>query len=132
MERLTHERCSGIKDGYWSPAKKDQLIERLAAYEDTGLMPEEIVGLRNKACEWIPCTDRMPDNEDKVLCCTQTKTGSKNIVLGYYADGWRCGMNSNVIAWMPLPEVPDDFANAGKKVKDDVPMAQPERWMEVK
>ena len=66
---------------------------------------------------WIPCADRLPDNEDKGLCCTQTKTGSKNIVLGYYADGWRCGMNSNVIAWMPLPDVPDDFANADKKLR---------------
>ena len=36
MERLTHPRSSGIKTGYWSPNKKDELIERLAAYEDTG------------------------------------------------------------------------------------------------
>ena len=35
MERLTHERCSGIKTGYWSAAKKDELIERLAEYENT-------------------------------------------------------------------------------------------------
>lgn len=117
MERLTHERCNGIKDGYWSAAKKDELIARLAQYEDTGLMPEEIAELRNKTREWIPCADRLPNSEDKVLCCTQTKTGSKNIVLGYYADGWRCGMNSNVIAWMPLPDVPDDFANADKKLR---------------
>lgn len=54
---------------------------------------------------WIPCTERLPREEDKVLCCTQTKAGAKNIVLGYYAGGkWRCGMNSNVVAWMPLPE----------------------------
>lgn len=69
---------------------------------------------------WIPCSERMPElheydhcgdvlrESDKVLCCTQTKTGGKNIVLGYYADGkWRCGMNSNVVAWMPLPEAYD-------------------------
>ena len=42
MERLTHERCNGIKTGYWSAAKKDELIDRLAAYENTGLTPEEI------------------------------------------------------------------------------------------
>ena len=54
---------------------------------------------------WIPCAERLPREEDKVLCCTQTKAGAKNIVLGYYAGGkWRCGMNSNVVAWMPLPE----------------------------
>ena len=55
---------------------------------------------------WIPCSERMPSDENKVLCCTQTKARTKNVVLGYYADGkWRCGMNSNVVAWMPLPEV---------------------------
>lgn len=54
---------------------------------------------------WIPCSERLPREEDKVLCCTQTKAGAKNIVLGYYADGkWRCGMNSNVVAWRPLPQ----------------------------
>ena len=42
MERLTAPRCSGIKSGYWSTAKKDELIQRLGQYEDTGLTPEEI------------------------------------------------------------------------------------------
>lgn len=46
MERLTHPRSSGIKTGYWSPNKKGELIERLAAYEDTGLAPQEIYGLK--------------------------------------------------------------------------------------
>lgn len=46
MKRLTHERASGIKTGHWSPAKKDELIARLAAYEDTGLDPQEIIALR--------------------------------------------------------------------------------------
>ena len=42
MERLTALRCSGIKSGYWSTAKKDDLVQRLGQYEDTGLTPEEI------------------------------------------------------------------------------------------
>ena len=45
MERLTALRCSGIKSGYWSTAKKDELMQRLGQYEeyeDTGLTPEEI------------------------------------------------------------------------------------------
>ena len=43
MDRLTAQRCSGIKSGYWSTAKKDELIQRLGQYEDTGLTPEEII-----------------------------------------------------------------------------------------
>ena len=45
MERLTALRCSGIKSGYWSTAKKDELVQRLGQYEeyeDTGLTPEQI------------------------------------------------------------------------------------------
>lgn len=42
MERLTHERNNGIKQGYWSHATKEELVQRLAAYENTGYAPEEI------------------------------------------------------------------------------------------
>ena len=67
MERLTHPRSSGIKTGYWSPNKKDELIERLAAYEDTDLTPQEIYSLKAgtilKALrtEWIPVEERLPE-----------------------------------------------------------------------
>lgn len=47
MERLTAQRCSGIKSGYWSAAKKDELVQRLGQYEDTGLTPEEIKALKD-------------------------------------------------------------------------------------
>lgn len=47
MERLTAQRCSGIKSGYWSTAKKDDLVQRLGQYEDTGLTPEEIEALED-------------------------------------------------------------------------------------
>ena len=62
---------------------------------------------REPIMHWIPCSENLPETEDKVLCCTATKKGQKNITIGYYiADKayWACGMNSNVIAWMPLPE----------------------------
>lgn len=46
MSRLTNLRVNGIKNGYWSLAKKEELVQRLAAYEDTGLEPEEIRGMK--------------------------------------------------------------------------------------
>lgn len=49
MERLTSKRVNGIKSGYWSAAKKDELIARLAEYEDTGKTPEEIRGFEETA-----------------------------------------------------------------------------------
>lgn len=46
MKRLTHERSNGIKTGYWSPNRKEELVERLAEYENTGLTPQEIYKLK--------------------------------------------------------------------------------------
>ena len=55
---------------------------------------------------WRPVTEELPENTERVLCCTQNKKGAKNLVIGYYMDGlWRVGMNSNVIAWRILPPV---------------------------
>ncbi len=51
MERLTHERVNGIKTGYWSASTKEFLVQRLAAYENTGLEPEEIRALQKEAEE---------------------------------------------------------------------------------
>ena len=31
-DRMTHQRASGIKDGYWSAATKERLVQRLAAW----------------------------------------------------------------------------------------------------
>lgn len=59
MTRLTHERVNGIKTGYWSPAKKEELVQRLAAYEDTGLEPEEIMDVR-MLTGWTPCDEKLP------------------------------------------------------------------------
>ena len=42
MERLTHERVNGIKTGNWSAATKEVLVQKLAAYENTGYEPDEI------------------------------------------------------------------------------------------
>lgn len=51
MERLTHERVNGIKTGYWSAATKETLVQRLAAYENSGLEPEEIGEAIKKAAK---------------------------------------------------------------------------------
>lgn len=60
MKRLTHKRVNGIKTGYWSPEKKETLVNALAEYENTGLTPEEIKMLNGKGADaptndgWIP------------------------------------------------------------------------------
>ena len=54
MERLTHERMNGIKTGYWSPAKKQDLVDRLARYENIGMEPEEIQDLKDSLRPYNP------------------------------------------------------------------------------
>ncbi len=54
MERLTHKRCNGIKIGYWSPSKKQDLVDRLAAYEDTELTVEQVKELNERDIAKIP------------------------------------------------------------------------------
>ena len=63
---------------------------------------------------WISVDDRLPKNSRYVLCCTQTKTGNINILRGFY-DGkrWCCGMNSNVLFWMEMPEPPEEMYQKG-------------------
>ena len=69
MERLTHERVNGIKTGYWSPEKKETLVNALAEYENTGLTPEEIKMLNGKGADapandaWIPVEERLPEEK---------------------------------------------------------------------
>ena len=55
MERLTSWRVNGIKTGYWSAASKEEVVQRLAAYENTGLEPKEIQDM----------IERMQDREEK-------------------------------------------------------------------
>ena len=42
MKRLTAKRVNGIKKGYWSSSKKEELVQALGKYEGTGYSPEEI------------------------------------------------------------------------------------------
>lgn len=101
MERLTHKRENGIKRGYWSPNKKQELVDRLAMYEDR----EE----NDDFGKWILCSERLPELNTPVL--TQWGvyySGEIRIEILYLNElgRWNGGLgepNGKVIAWMPLP-----------------------------
>ena len=122
MERLTHPRSSGIKTGYWSLEKKDALIERLAAYEDTGLAPQEIYSLKAGTilkiigAQWIRGVDRLPKADHYILLSCENfdipligrykadADGGGAFYLGDNDEGDTClSQNLFVNAWMPLP-----------------------------
>ena len=46
MNRLTAE--SAIRDAYWSPYSKEEVVQRLGLYEDLGLDPVQLRKLMEK------------------------------------------------------------------------------------
>lgn len=96
---------------------RDAMLQ-LAAYEDTGLTPEQIMDGR-LLMGWISVADRLPETsgvmleDEKILIIladgTRTISFYINTVQGkkIFFDGWD---TYNPIAWMPLPE-PLDLQN---------------------
>ena len=117
MNRLTQKRVNGIKTGYWSVSKRDELVARLAEYEDTGLAPVEVLKLKQNTVQWIPMAKELPESADYVLMSFENFSLP---AIGRYevndeGDGaWYlgddnggdtcCSVGLFVNAWMPLPD----------------------------
>lgn len=119
MERMTHERASGIKTGYWSPNKKGDLVQRLAAYEDTGLEPQEIRALagasgrpNGAATGWISVQDKLPPLGQTVIVYREYAGGEVKVEQGCRdLDGWwrvYGTRTKRITHWMPLPQPPQE------------------------
>lgn len=90
--------------------------QQLAAYEDTGLTPEEVQQMR-----WIPVEERLPGDSDGAVLLTNGKTvisGYRNQLFGL--DGQhgifvpaikKGGGYMQVTHWMPLPKLPKEGTN---------------------
>lgn len=127
MERLTHKRANGIKEGYWSPNKKQELVDTLAAYENIGLTPEQIREIDRiyaekcrelaevkKVNRWILVEERLPEDDNYILLSFENYT--LPAIGRYEADSeggaFYVGDNDKpcinyglfVNAWRPLPE----------------------------
>ena len=149
MERLTYDCCFGDIH-CWQVKGADNLecrqvceeqgengckgcpielaFDRLAAYEDTGLTPEEVQQMR-----WIPVEERLPDKPGHYLVCTNVNywhggcmdkngassnagttdgyAGTTLSVLDCFYDitgDWNRVCNAHVTHWMPLPQPPKE------------------------
>ena len=66
---------------------------------------------KRKERQWIPVSEKLPDEDDEVLVAWTDEEIPKHkhwYDIGYvsggkwYIDGWE--IDVNVLAWMPLPE----------------------------
>ena len=94
MEKCSDEDCK----------TEIEVNVRLAAYEDTGLEPDEIP-------HWIPVSERLPEVNTRVL--VWGKEHKEAVVAVFNEDGiWAIahgwGVVYGVTHWMPLPQPPKE------------------------
>lgn len=110
MERLTAVRCNGIKMGYWSPKTKEEVVQRLGEYEDSGYTPEQV---RKSVRDWIPTSERLP-RIGEVVIVARIKEIDKPMKVEQailQSGGWWKVYGTNikkVSYWMPLPAPPEE------------------------
>lgn len=128
MGRLTKK-----VDGVWTalckygnspyPVVTQEIIDRLAAYEDTGLAPVEVQQMR-----WIPVEERLPEEEGAYIVCVDGEVkwdvycvydgGERWLIYNeMFHDLMRDPYDNNpkqqkpppvVSHWMPLPKAPKE------------------------
>ena len=107
------ERFAKKVDGVWTavceygsspcPVVTQEVIDRLAAYEDTGLTPEEVQQMR-----WIPVEERLPEEKQRVIVrCERVGTSVGWILWGNWMTDIGPGAGK-VIHWLPLPKPPKE------------------------
>ena len=108
MERFT-KKVDGVRTAsceYGSPPYPivtQEIIDRLAAYEDTGLTPEEVQQMR-----WIPVEERLPEEKQRVIVrCERVGTSVGWILWGNWMTDIGPGAGK-VTHWMPLPKAPKE------------------------
>lgn len=106
--------------------REEQALKKLAAYEDTGLEPEAIDGLKKENKNWeealkialdfIPCwvsvteTEKLPSPEVEVLVYTKDHRIGIDKFFGMILDRpafAKKGIN-RVTHWMPTPKPPQE------------------------
>lgn len=113
MERLTKRSVTGPSryvsaigsgHGAWP-----RIIQRLAAYEDTGLEPEEVATMQENGL-WIPVAEQLPKTDGRFMVTIKGRSGKPHVEMRNFHAGsqkWenQCGWLSdeNILAWQARP-----------------------------
>ena len=133
---MSMERFTKKVDGVWTalcnygnspcPVVTQEIIDRLAAYEDTGLTPAEVQVMR-----WIPVEERLPEEEGVYIVCVDGEVKWDAYCMFEGVERWLCydgRLNAlyidpysskpkreppypRVTHWMPLPKLPKEGTN---------------------
>ena len=124
---MSMERFTKKVDGVWTalcnygsspyPVVTQEIIDRLAAYEDTGLTPEEVQQMR-----WIPVEEKLPEKENAQVFMTDGEScfiSSRNNMMCFLGcEGFFIpGKAANITHWMPPPDPPARRPPDGEKEK---------------
>ena len=67
------------------PVVTQEIIDRLAAYEDTGFTPEEVQQMR-----WIPVEERLPEEEGVYIVCVDGEVKWDAYCMFEGVERWLC------------------------------------------
>lgn len=59
--------------------------------------------------DWIKCTERLPDLDDKGLSETVLVVGPNKFILQNFMEHGRWALKMKITHWQPLPELPEDY-----------------------
>lgn len=100
MKRLTRWRAVDRKDSYKSSASKEDLVQVLGMYEDSGCTPQEVMDV----CfyyEWENAKHSTPARKGYYWVTTQHE-GIRNVIRAYFNGEWQLSCPDRVIAWKPM------------------------------
>lgn len=120
-EKILHEEI--VK---WCKAEIDRGNYKIDTV-DMCAMVRNIIDRQPKVGEWIPCSERLPEDDKFVLVTYKRRdfvTNPTIVNIGWIKYGrWHCYtelyvLDTDVLAWMPLPE-PYKEENNGQKYKSE-------------
>lgn len=71
MEKLTSERCNGIKHGYWSPKTKEEVVQKLGTIEHRA--EDLIVQVCDDCCRHLYEVRDQTEMDEKCAGCALTR-----------------------------------------------------------
>ena len=89
---------------------RQALCEYALNQKDKCVTPNDIMRFPSAQPQWIPCSERLPEEEEDVLVCSED--GDIDIACWMYEQWtdepnieWWCGeYRVDAVAWMPFPK----------------------------